>query len=188
MSEAPAEGRGADPISDYLAVMTGAAPVGTLDETDAARVRDGIQVLTDANAASKATRKLNRSAARVRIVRAVAWIVLVVAAVWIAANVFGYFTATQYERPVTMGGSTLAPATVQWPDGSREGADCFGANAGASVWKAAPPASLVAPYRCGHSIGAAIVPGPISAGAWALGFVSAIVLVELHRRRKIAWY
>lgn len=137
MSEAPRDGRGADPISDYLAVMTGTAPLGTIDETDAARARDGIQVLTESNASSKATRKLNRSAARVRIVRVLAWIALLVATVWIAGNVVSYLTATSEER---------------------------------------------------GSIVAALVLNPISAGMWALGFVAALVLVELHRRRKVAWY
>jgi hypothetical protein len=56
------------------------------------------------------------------------------------------------------------------------------------VWKAPPPASLVVPYRCGDSIAAAVVPGPISIGAWVLAFVCAILLVELRRRRKVSWY
>ena len=131
------DGRGTDPISDYLAVMTGTAPVGTTDETDAARVRDGIQVLTQANASSKRIRKLDRPPARVRIRRAVAWIALLVAGAWIVGNVVDYVTANPEER---------------------------------------------------EPISDTLVLNPISAGMWALGFVAAVVLVELHRRRKIAWY
>jgi hypothetical protein len=137
MSEVSTDGRGADPISDYLAVMTGTAPIGTIDEADAARVRDGIQVLTATNASSKAARKLNRSAACVRFVRVLAWIAIVVAAAWIVGNVYGYLTETPEER---------------------------------------------------DPIVTALVFGPFSAAAWALGFVAAIVLVVLRRRRKVAWY
>ena len=121
------DGRGTDPISDYLAVMTGTAPVGTTDETDAARVRDGIQVLTQTNASSKRIRKLDRPSARVRILRAGAWLVVLLAAIWIGGNIYGYVTA-------------------------------------------------------------GTMPSPISAGMWVLGIMAAIVLVEIRRRRKIAWY
>jgi hypothetical protein len=127
MSEAPMDGRGTDPISDYLAVMTGTAPVGTTDAADAARVRDGIHVLTQTNASSKRIRKLDRPPALVRILRAGAWLVVLLAAIWIGGNVYGYVTA-------------------------------------------------------------GTMPSPISVGMWALGFVAAVVLVEIRRRRKIAWY
>lgn len=137
MSEAPMDGRGTDPISDYLAVMTGTAPVGTTDETDAARVRDGIQVLTQANASSKRIRKLDRPPARVRILRAGAWLVVVLAAIWIGGSVYGYVTETPAER---------------------------------------------------ESTAAALVSDPVSVGAWLLGLAAAIVLIEIRRRRKIAWY
>jgi hypothetical protein len=188
MSEASTEGRGADPISDYLAIMTGTAPAETTAETDVARVRDGILDLTDSNASSKKTRKLDRADTRVRVLRTAGWIGVVLALVWIAGNVVGYFTAEQYERPVVAGESVMAPASVRLPGDVAEGADCFGQNAGATVWKAPPPASLVLPYRCGDSIAAAVVPGPISIGAWVLAFVCAILLVELRRRRKVSWY
>jgi hypothetical protein len=121
------DGRGTDPISDYLAVMTGTAPVGTTDAADAARVRDGIHVLTQTNASSKRIRKLDRPPALVRILRAGAWLVVLLAAIWIGGNVYAYVTA-------------------------------------------------------------GTMPSPISVGMWALGFVAAVVLVEIRRRRKIAWY
>jgi hypothetical protein len=188
MSEASTGGRGADPISDYLAVMTGTAPAETSAATDVARVRDGILDLTDSNAASKKTRKLDRADTRGRVLRTISWIGVVLALVWIAGNVVGYYTAEQYERPVVSGTSVIVPASVRLPGDVAKGADCFGEHAGTTVWKAAPPASLVVPYRCGDSIAAAIVPGPISIGAWVLAFVGAILLVELHRRRKVSWY
>jgi hypothetical protein len=46
------------------------------------------------------------------------------------------------------------------------------------------------PYRCGDTVVAAFMPGPVSAGVFAVAMVcsAGLLLARLRRRRRAHWY
>jgi hypothetical protein len=185
---------GSDPISDYLAVMTGALPVGgevgATTEREVERVRAGLQELTRYNAGVRA-RKLVRRERIGRAFRLLTTAIVVTSVAWLAGNAIGYATATTRQRPVVVDDGGLVPeATVVLGDGTVARADCWADNATATVFEAPPGIRAIVPYRCGSSALGALIAGPLSAAAFALGVVGSggLLLAGLRRRRRAHWY